>query len=175
MKKLITNYSFNAASKTVTFNDYTSIDQSKILLVTNTTDNIILYNFASPAKGGTVATNVLTLTYDTTSMSNSDKIQIYYDDEQDVLYYAQSLIADASITPTSGKRIEVIKVQVMQNPTNSGATQVTLNFPSVGDFITGWAYSDRPESLIGAVNEALVINLDSNGEPVSVNIKYKEV
>jgi hypothetical protein len=80
MKKLISNYSFNAAAKTVTFSDYGSITLENVLLVTNVTSNTIIYNFAQPTKGGTVAGNVLTLTYNTTSMSNGDKLQIYYDD-----------------------------------------------------------------------------------------------
>jgi hypothetical protein len=80
MKKLISNYSFNAASKTVTFSDYGSISLENVLLVTNVTSNTIIYNFAQASKGGTVSGNVLTLTYNTTSMSNGDKLQIYYDD-----------------------------------------------------------------------------------------------
>ena len=60
--------------------DYTSIDLDGVLLVTNVTDNVIVYNFADPALGGTVSSNVLTLTYNTASMSNSDALQIFYDD-----------------------------------------------------------------------------------------------
>lgn len=80
MKKLITNYTFNAAAQTIAFVDQTSIDLESVLLITNVTSNVIVYNFADPALGGTVSSNVLTLTYDTTSMSNSDALQIFYDD-----------------------------------------------------------------------------------------------
>ena len=80
MKTLITNYSFNASAKTITFNDYSSISLESVLLITNVTDNVIIYNFSDPTLGGTVLNNVLTLTYNTTSMSNTDDIQIYYDD-----------------------------------------------------------------------------------------------
>jgi hypothetical protein len=80
MKKLITNYTFNSATRQIALSDYTSIDLDGVLLVTNVTDNVIVYNFADPALGGTVSSNVLTLTYDTTSMSNSDALQIFYDD-----------------------------------------------------------------------------------------------
>lgn len=84
MKRLITNYTFNAAARTVTFAQYGTIELHRILLVTNTTDNIIIYNFADTTKGGTVATNVLTLEYDTTGMDNSDALQIYYDAPEDI-------------------------------------------------------------------------------------------
>jgi hypothetical protein len=80
MKTLITNYSFNALQRKITFNDYTSILLERVLLITNVKNNIIIYNFADPTKGGTVSGNVLTLTYDTTSMGNTDDLQIFYDD-----------------------------------------------------------------------------------------------
>lgn len=80
MKKLITKYTFDASAKTIIFSEYSTILQAGILLITNTTDNIIIYNFASSTLNGTVSQNVLTLTYDTSSMSDGDSIQIYYDD-----------------------------------------------------------------------------------------------
>lgn len=80
MKTLVTNYTFSAATKQITFTDYPSIKLDQILLITNVTDNIIIYNFADPAAGGTLAGNVLTLTYDTTTMSDSDRLQIFIDD-----------------------------------------------------------------------------------------------
>lgn len=80
MKKLITNYIFDASAKTVTFTDYTTIIREGILLITNVTDNIIIYNFADSTAGGTVANNVITLTYSTITMDDSDDLQIFYDD-----------------------------------------------------------------------------------------------
>jgi hypothetical protein len=80
MKKLVENYSFNAASKQITLTDYTSIDLESLLIITNVSSNIIIYNFAGQGKGATIAANVITLDYDTTAMSNSDKLQIFIDD-----------------------------------------------------------------------------------------------
>jgi len=80
MKTLITNYTFDALLGAITFSDYTAISLDGVLLVTNVTDNVIIYNFASPLKGGTVATNVLSLVFDTSAMDNADSLQIYYDD-----------------------------------------------------------------------------------------------
>lgn len=79
MKIKISNYAFNKTSKQITFNDYTSIDLDGILLITDVTTNKIIYNFADPLLGGTVTGNVLTLTYDTSSLSDTDKLLIYYD------------------------------------------------------------------------------------------------
>lgn len=81
MTKIIAlNYTFDASAKQVTFTDYNPIIIERVLVITNVTDNVIIYNFADPAKGGTAATNVLTLDYDTSTMSDTDKLQIFYDD-----------------------------------------------------------------------------------------------
>lgn len=80
MKRLVSNYSFNAATKQVTLTDYTNVDLQSLLLITNVTDNVIIYNFASQGKGATVTGNVVTLDFDTTSMSNTDDLQIFIDD-----------------------------------------------------------------------------------------------
>ena len=81
MKVRIDKYSFDASAKTVTFIDYDSIDLSRVLLITNVTDNVIVYNFANSSLGGSVANNVLTLDYDTTSMSDTDDLLIFYQED----------------------------------------------------------------------------------------------
>lgn len=82
MKVLVTNYTFNAATRAITFTDYAGpgITLERIFVVSNVTDGLLIFNFADAGVTGTVATNVLTLAYDTTSMSNTDKLCIIYDD-----------------------------------------------------------------------------------------------
>jgi len=80
MKILVENYTFNAASGEITLTDYNSVNLESMLLVTNVTDNIIIYNFADPTRGGTVSGNVLNLGFDTSGMSNSDSLQIFIED-----------------------------------------------------------------------------------------------
>lgn len=80
MKTVIDRYTFSAADKTIAFTDFAVINPARVLLITNTTDNVVIYNFAGGATlGGTVAGNVLTLTYDTTSMENTDALLVIYD------------------------------------------------------------------------------------------------
>lgn len=74
MKKIIQDYTFDASAQTITASDFTRL--SEIALITNVTDNVIIYNFADPTKGGTLSGNVLTLTYNTTSMADTDDLQI---------------------------------------------------------------------------------------------------
>jgi len=84
MKTKIDNYGFNSVSKTITFLDYTNIRLDGVLGIINVTDNIEIFNFLDPSKGGTVLNNTLTLDYDTSLMNDLDKLLIYYDDSQKV-------------------------------------------------------------------------------------------
>jgi hypothetical protein len=81
VKIKIDKYIFDASAKTVRFLEYDNIELERVLLITNVTDNIIIYNFADAAKGGSVATNVLTLEYDTTSMADDDDLLIFYQEK----------------------------------------------------------------------------------------------
>jgi hypothetical protein len=51
----------------------------QVLVITNVTDGIIIYNFADPGRTGSVANNVITLSADTSSMSSADALQIFVD------------------------------------------------------------------------------------------------
>lgn len=77
MKILRTDYSFNALNRTITFTN--TIDLKGLLLITNILRNTIIYNFANPIFGGILLGNVLTLNYNTSSMQNSDELQIFWD------------------------------------------------------------------------------------------------
>lgn len=77
MKVLFQDYTFNAATKQITFNTTDIVSLNQVLVITNVTDNVIIYNFADAAKGGAIINNVLTLTFDTTAMSNTDSLQIF--------------------------------------------------------------------------------------------------
>ena len=81
MKILFEDYTFNAAAKQITFNTSETITLPQLLLITNVTDNLIVYNFADPNYGGTITNNVLTLTYNTSLMSDSDSLQIFLENQ----------------------------------------------------------------------------------------------
>ena len=74
------SYTFDASSGTITISGLnTDLTLDQFLLITNVADNVIIYNFSDPTKGGTVSNNVLSLTYDTSSMSDDDPLLIYLD------------------------------------------------------------------------------------------------
>lgn len=79
-KSIIQNYQFNKTAKTVKIVDHLAIQPEGLLLITNITTGDLIYQFNDAAKGGTFVGNVVTLDYDTSAMSNTDKLQIIYDD-----------------------------------------------------------------------------------------------
>jgi hypothetical protein len=86
---IVGGYTFNPAAKTITFTglQYT-ITLANILLITNTTANTIIYNFADSTNGAvSFANNVLTLDHNSVSMNATDALQIYIDVES----YEESL------------------------------------------------------------------------------------
>jgi len=116
VKTLVTNYTFSATAKQITFVDYLSLKLDQILLITNVTNNIIIYNFADPTAGGTLVGNVLTLLYNTTTMSDSDRLQIFIDD------YAVPA-TEASLTAV---QVKIDNTNVLLNALT--AKQDTFNF-----------------------------------------------
>ena len=93
---ILTNYTFDKAAKTVTFTDFTTIQLNRILSITDMTNGIQIYSYRTPQYIGTVATNVLTLAYDTNNnrFNDSDKLYIEYITDN----YGESLTASAART-----------------------------------------------------------------------------
>jgi hypothetical protein len=78
MKQIIPNYSYSVSGKTVTLTDFTTLRLDRLHLITNTTTNAIIYNFAdSTVATASISGNVITLSV--ASGSDTDKLQIIYD------------------------------------------------------------------------------------------------
>ena len=82
MKLLVDNYTFDPVAKTVTFNEYTTLNHASLLLITNVTVGAMIYNFAKATQVVTITGNVVTLnaSVSTTGMSATDDLQIFYED-----------------------------------------------------------------------------------------------
>jgi hypothetical protein len=77
----IGSYVFDSSAKTVTINGLQgAFTLEQIKLITNVTDGVIIFNFAEST--GTLLANVLTLTYNTASMDDSDRLAIVMDVDQ---------------------------------------------------------------------------------------------
>lgn len=93
-KSILNNYYiFDPADRQVIIPG--GITREKLVLITNVTDNKVIYNFSDPELTATdyiiatdirnVTTTRVTLAYDTTSMSSTDKLQIVYDDFEEAI------------------------------------------------------------------------------------------
>lgn len=103
MKKIILNkgeYTFDASAKQVTVLAHTELfTKEYLLLITNTTDSKIIYNFGCEGYGGSIAGSTITLEYDTTSMNDGDNLQI--------ILYTETSDADT----TTHSLLELIRKQ----------------------------------------------------------------
>jgi len=70
---------FDPAEKTITFYEMPEIGLENVLVITNVTAGAMVYNFADPALGGSLAGNVLALEYDTAAMQAGDSMQVWID------------------------------------------------------------------------------------------------
>lgn len=106
------SFVFDKDAKTITFSGI-DIVQEQILLITNTSDQILIYSFADPNIGGILVGNVLTLDYDTSSMSNTDRLQIYVDLPDTV-----QLVSDENVYANSTDIAFMIRhlISVMADP-----------------------------------------------------------
>ena len=100
-KKLIHDYSFNAVAKQVTLQGI--YKRERLLMVSNFTDNIILFVFNQAAfvldnfqLDHVNQTTTLTFTYNTTSMSNSDVLQIFMEEDSVAIAPAETYVDPVS-------------------------------------------------------------------------------
>jgi hypothetical protein len=143
MKLLITNYNFNAAAKTIVFNDYTLVYLQGLLMITNVSNSAkpVLYQFNNTGLTATVVNNIVTLGYNTTAMNNYDALEIFYDDilqdtkrsEEAILLRRLIDVMESNGTVDSNNR-QKIAVEVMPSITVSSAptTAVSGTLTSAG-------------------------------------------
>ena len=84
MKKVISRYTFNPTLRQVTFLDYQAIYLEGVLTIVNVNTGTLIYSFMDATKNGMSKDNVLTLTYNTSTMNGTDSLQIWYEDGTDL-------------------------------------------------------------------------------------------
>lgn len=85
-KKLLQYYTFDASTRTIVIDGIYGLD--RFLMITNVTDNIIMYIFSNPDFNFTsysidtdAETTTVVLAYDSTAMSDTDELQIFIEQE----------------------------------------------------------------------------------------------
>lgn len=164
MKKLLGtdikgSYAFDPIAKTVTFSGLAgNISIENILLITNVVDNITIYVFADTATGGvSFVNNVLTLTYDTSSMSATDKLQIYLDVDSATFDETRSALEDQVVLLR-----RIVKILESQSAIDS-ANRQRITIDNIAAMVTpastALPVSGTVTSNIGTGTVSLVTNI----------------
>ena len=92
------NYSFDASAQEVTITGMPTLNLEDIRKIINVTDNVIIYDAQLAGKGGSIAFNVITCTYNTTSMADADNLAIYvkFTNSEDFTLGVQKTIPQAN-------------------------------------------------------------------------------
>jgi len=102
---LDTQYTFTPSTRTLVLNTR-YIPQERLLLITNVTQNKVIYNFSDPSlkatsyttsMSGATGFTTIVLNYNTTSMSSTDKIQVTIDE------YTEAFRPSEELTDPVGK------------------------------------------------------------------------
>jgi len=157
MKLRATAYTFDKTAKTIVCSLFTSLEA--IQLITNVTDNIIIYNFADAAKGGTLSGTTLTLTYDTATMADADKLQILVEDG------STTQAASGTVTANIGT-VATLATAAKQDTGNTSIGNVDTKTPALGQAL---AAASTPVVLTAAQISTLTPPAAISGFATAVN------
>ena len=179
-KKLVTDYEFvpydpnTLTGGTVSIKD--NISGERILLITNVTDNEILYNFSDPTKGFQATANgtgcdynedfertTITLATDTSTMSETDQLQIFVEGES-----AKFEPSETFVDPVSKLRVSnpetMIDTDFEYGPqaTKWETLQLVNNIPST--------YSATSDTTIPFIQS---VQTQANSDTITVTTLYE--
>ena len=165
MKKLlgtdaVGSYIFTPASNTITFSGLTqAIALQNFLLITNTTANTIIYNFADSTTGAvSFNNNILTLDYNTSAMASTDLLQIYVDlpsyEEtlHDLLRRMNKLLESNAVVDS--KLRQRVTIEAIGTNNSSNSTEVNATLPVSGTISVTGAVSASLVALTGNLTNA---------------------
>jgi len=162
-KKLRFNYTFVPSSNTIILNGYLSA--KRLLLITNSNSNIIIYNFSDPSRTYTSLTynNVtdqtsIVLSYNCSGMSSTDNLQIFTEEDS------------VAISPS----------EVLQDPVNKFRTSqpqalIDTDF-EYGTQISKWENlaltNNRPFAYVNPAGIGTInyVNFPTGGRAVSIGL-----
>lgn len=155
MKIRLTSPTFDASAKTVVHSSFSDVTLAGIQLITNVTDNIIIYNFADATKGGTLSTDTLTLDYDTTSMDDTDELMVLVED---------GIVLGEAATPVQVEEggAALTSLQTLEN-TSAVLGSTTYTETSTRAFPIGAVRRDADTTLVNTTNEIAPLQVDANG------------
>lgn len=158
-----TSYIFDASSKQITLLNFNvTLSKEQILMITNFTTGTIIFN-GQMGLLGSISSNVLTLDYDTTTMNDTDSLQILVEIEDpntDILHYLKQMIKllEASGTVDSNNRqrvaVEAMPTTTITIGTSGGANVTGIGYPSTSNTVGGNPYTltaSQPTQLVATL------------------------
>lgn len=146
------SYAFNKTAKTVTLSGLVySFSLSNLLLINNATANTIIYSCTDTTKSATVSNNIISLAYDTTSMSNTDLLQVWLNFEDVNHESLQTMMnrilmltaSSATIDPLTGaQRIIVDTTSAYSATTNTTGFGPAIPISSINEQYPSQLYAD---------------------------------
>lgn len=137
---IIEAYTFDPATKVVTINGK-FIRRENLVLITNVTTNTVIYNFADAGLGATsysatttnnVEITTITLVYNTSSMSSTDKLAILVEEVNELMYPSETLMdANSKFRVTSPQALIDTDFEYGTQPTKWETLSLLNNRPSV--------------------------------------------
>lgn len=181
-KKLIRDYTFEPGVAGEGFilikGSYT---EDEILLITNTADNVIIYNFAEPGLGGSClyttegVVTAIFLDVDTSSMSSTDSLQIFVDDE-----YTEVDLAEALIDPVNKVRVSTPQNLIDTDfeyglqPSKWETLELVNNIPAFYPTQSDYSLSDIVSITSLANSDLITVTTESShGIPVGTPIDVR--
>jgi hypothetical protein len=163
MKKLlgtdaVGSYTFTPAANTITLSGLAqAVSLQNFLLITNTTANTIIYNFADPTTGAvSFNNNILILDYNTSAMASTDLLQIYVDlpsyEEtlHDLLRRMNKLLESNAVVDSKLRQRVTIEAIGANNSSNS--TEVNTTIPVSGTVTASMSGGNLIASQIASNN-----------------------
>ena len=166
-------YTFTPSTKTIVIsNRY--LRQEQLMLITNTTRNVVMYNFSDPTLGATI-TNVinplnaqptctLVLNYNTAAHSSSDKISILVEETNETFQPHEVLVDPVNKLRTSQPQ-SMIDTDFEYSP--QGTKWESLSMINNRPFAYFNSFNPITISDITATNNSRTITITANGHGLS--------
>lgn len=169
------SYSFNTITKQITLTGLSPVTQQQLLLITNTTRNVVVYQFNNPALSASIAGNVITLTASLAGMTNSDSLQIIIDYQQQPVavsnFPANQPVSVASLPLPSNAAQETggHLASIDGKLTDDGSGNLKVNVAAGSLTVTEASVGVNGSSAPVSSNQAGAINPSGNLTPLHVN------
>lgn len=167
---LTADYSFTASTRTLDFSATSGFDVKRLVAVINLTRGVIIYAPSVTGYSSISGGNVLTLSYDTTSQSDSDALMVLYD----APHLGRQADAASQSAALSTEDVALLGA-LLTDATFSAATGAAITGQSLeagGSGLLGWlaslrkAFTDRLPASLGQKAKAasLAVTLASDDD-----------